>query len=105
MKPQRASNVRLAFWVTTVVFFCGFMLGWTAKARACDSYESCLDSKTETCPYGFNKESGRCWADGETNTLRAIAFKLSEISDKLDRQQNPMVNMAESYLNKKEGKK
>lgn len=64
----------------TLLFIC--LMVNCSEALACDSYESCVESKTEKTDAGWVIER-------EANIeelLRGIAYKLDEISKKLNTQ-------------------
>lgn len=85
-------ELNILFWVTMGIFFLGFLFGRTAQA--CSSYDECIKTG----------ETGG-FVPGETTNngyLKAIAYKLNEISNKLDRlpQADPFQQIAVKQASK-----
>lgn len=106
MRSEEIRDARIALWVLTAAIAIGFFLGWTAKANACEDYESCLNPTTDWREVPIKGQD----LVGTINTkvepteyqiLKAIAYKLDEISQKLDHQQGPFNSMIDKAIRKK----
>ncbi len=79
-RNQILKDARLALTVLSIAFLLGLFVG---RASACDSYEECI----KDVKY-FDRRDQDTWSDYWNRDLaiqKAIAYKLDEISKKLDK--------------------
>ena len=96
MSKENLTNIRLAFWVAAMMFLCGILVG--KEARACGSYEECMNVERSIPIADSSPDNGRVvhWDFPEAGMkepasyylIKAIAYKLDEISKKLDKPSN-----------------
>jgi hypothetical protein len=100
MTKQEKNDARLALFVVVIALMIGFVFGtvWSSKAyAACESLQECRENLA--VPYPNNPNGQAAW---ENDILKAIVYKLDEISEKLDRNAGPFNSMIDIAVKGKE---
>lgn len=77
MNAEQRGDITLAIVVIVAMLVIGFMCG---RAWACDSFDECMEHTSGAIPSAQGADSFY-----EQEYLKAIAYKLDEISKKLDK--------------------
>ena len=77
--------------LSKLIFLAFFLLIAWGEARACETFEECMKAQTDLSTFvnseGNLVQRGTTYY-GDSAILKAIAFKLNEISEKLDKPDN-----------------